>query len=256
MDTLQVAQFRCREDNFGLLLHDPASGLTAAIDTPDGETIWRELQKRGWKLSHIFNTHHHYDHVPGNEMLKKRSNCIIIGAANDAHRIPGIDVRLEDSETFSFGRHQIEMLETPGHTMGCVCYFVKEEKLLFTGDTLFSMGCGRLFEGDAEIMWHSLQKILALPDETKIWCGHEYTLTNGEFALEIEPDNKALQERVEEVRRLRRTRKDTLPVSLGIEKATNPFLRPDSAEIRRFFNLPDASKEEVFAATRAYRNNY
>ena len=256
MSTLQVAQFRCRSDNFGLLLHDADSGLTASIDTPDGETIWQELQQRGWQLSHIFNTHHHYDHVPGNELLKERSGCTIIGAKIDAPRIPGIDVQLRDGEVFPFAAHRLQMIETPGHTMGCVCYYVQGERLLFTGDTLFSMGCGRLFEGSPEIMWHSLQKLMALPDDTQIYCGHEYTLTNGEFALEIEPQNSALQERVKEVRQLRRARKDTLPVSLASEKASNPFLRPHSPEIRRFLDLPEATKTEVFAAIRSRRNSF
>jgi len=253
---LKIAQFRCRSDNFGLLLHDPASGQTAAIDTPDGDTIWRKLQELDWQLSHIFNTHHHYDHVPGNEMLKERTGCTIIGAKTDAHRIPGIDVKLMDEEIFQFGGRAITLLETPGHTMGCVCYHIPEERLLFTGDTLFSMGCGRLFEGTPEIMWSSLQKLKALPDDTNIYCGHEYSLTNAEFALEIEPGNEALQARAREVRALRRAHKDTLPISLATEKETNPFLRPDSAEIQAFFNLQGASKTEIFAAIRAYRNQF
>ncbi|MCF6199525.1 MAG: hydroxyacylglutathione hydrolase [Hyphomicrobiaceae bacterium] len=256
MSRMEVAQFRCRSDNFGLLLHDPASGLTAAIDTPDGEVIWRELQSRNWQLSHIFNTHHHYDHVPGNEMLKERTGCTIVGAKIDAHRIPGIDLQLTDGEQYLFGNQAITMIETPGHTMGSVCYFVQEDRFLFTGDTLFSMGCGRLMEGSAQTMWHSLQKIMALPEDTKIYCGHEYTLTNAEFALEIEPGNKALQARANKVRELRRARQDTLPVSLSSEKATNPFLRPDSAEIQKYFNLQGASKTEIFAAIRTHKNQF
>jgi len=256
MSELEVAQFRCRSDNFGLLIHDKTSGLTAAIDTPDGEKIWKELHERNWQLSHIFNTHHHYDHVPGNEMLKERTGCTIIGAKMDAHRIPGIDIQLTDGEQYLFGNQEITMIETPGHTMGCVCYYVEEDRLLFTGDTLFSMGCGRLFEGSAQIMWHSLQKIKALPEDTKIYCGHEYTLTNAEFALEIEPGNKALQARANEVRELRRNRQDTLPISLSTEKATNPFLRTDSTEIQNFFNLQGASQTKIFAAIRARRNQF
>ena len=235
MNDLIIAQFRCRSDNFGLLIHDQATGLTASIDTPDGETIWRELNNRNWQLTHIFNTHHHYDHVPGNEMLKERTGCTIVGCKKDSHRIPGIDVELEDGEVYQFGTKTMTVLETPGHTLGSICFYIEPDKVLFTGDTLFSMGCGRLFEGSAEIMWRSLQKISALPDETKIYCGHEYTLTNAEFALEIDPDNKALQDRAEQVRELRRARKDTLPVSLATEKATNPFLRANSKALQKFF---------------------
>ncbi len=256
MTGLQIAQFRCRSDNFGLLMHDPAANLTASIDTPDGETIWQELAKRGWQLSHIFNTHHHYDHVPGNEMLKERSHCTIVGARNDAHRIPLIDVKLSDGNRYDFGSHKITMIETPGHTLGSVCFFVEPEKLLFTGDTLFSLGCGRLFEGSAQMMWQSLQRISALPDETKIYCGHEYTLTNGEFALEIEPRNKALLARMEDVRKLRRAQLDTLPVTLATEKATNPFLRSHSPEIQNYFSLEGHPEHEVFAATRTLKDDF
>ena len=256
MGKLSVHQFRCRSDNFGLLVHDPVANLCASIDTPDGETIWGELQAKGWQLTHIFNTHHHYDHVPGNEMLKERTGCTIVGAKNDAERIPGIDELLEDGDIYEFGANKITMLETPGHTLGSVCFFVEPDKILFTGDTLFSMGCGRLFEGSAQLMWQSMQKIRALPDDAQIYCGHEYTLSNAEFALEVEPDNLALQQRAQEVRELRRARKDTLPVSLGTEKATNPFLRADSMEIQKKFGLEGQAEIKTFAATRALKDQF
>lgn len=256
MSKLEIHQFLCRSDNFGLLMHDPATGLTASIDTPDGDQIWQELSEKNWQLTHIFNTHHHHDHVPGNEMLKKKTGCVIVGCKNDAPRIPGIGCELEDGEVYSFGAHNITMLETPGHTLGSVCYYVEPDKILFVGDTLFSMGCGRLFEGSAETMWHSMQKILAHPNETKIYCGHEYTLTNAEFALEIEPDNKALQTRAKDVKNLRHAHQATLPVSLATEKATNPFLRSDSPDIQKFFDLEGRSPIDVFAATRTMRNDF
>ncbi|MCP4932691.1 MAG: hydroxyacylglutathione hydrolase [bacterium] len=256
MCELLVHQFRCRSDNFGLLLYDPRSKLCASIDTPDGDTIWRELGAKGWQLTHIFNTHHHYDHVPGNEMLKEHSGCTIIGAKNDAKRIPGIDELMEDGDKYDFGANKISMLETPGHTLGSVCYFIEPEKILFTGDTLFSMGCGRLFEGSAELMWQSMQKILALPDDTQIYCGHEYTLSNAEFALEVEPDNLALQQRTNEVRTLRHAHKATLPVSLATEKATNPFLRSDSVEIKKKLGLQGHPALEVFTAIRSLKDNF
>ena len=256
MSKLSVHQFRCRSDNFGLLLHDPETGLCASIDTPDGETIWHELETKGWQLTHIFNTHHHYDHVPGNEMLKERSGCTIVGSKNDAQRIPGIDQLLEDGDAYEFGANTITMLETPGHTLGSVCFFVEPDHILFTGDTLFSMGCGRLFEGSAELMWQSMQKICALPDDAQIYCGHEYTLQNAEFALDVEPNNQALRQRADEVRALRRARKDTLPVSLATEKATNPFLRSNSREIQKKFGLEGQADIKTFSATRALKDNF
>ena len=256
MSKVKIAQFRCRSDNFGLLVHDPVSGCTASIDTPDGDTIKAELERRGWQLSHIFNTHHHYDHVPGNEFLKQETGCIIVGCKNDAHRIPGIDVQLQDGETSAFGSQTMTLLETPGHTLGSVCFYMEPDMVLFTGDTLFSMGCGRMFEGSREVMWHSMQKIIALPDATQIYCGHEYTLSNAEFALEIEPGNKALQKRAKEVRDLRRARKDTLPVDLGTEKATNPFLRPHSLDIQKYFNLEGRPEAEIFGAMRELKNDF
>ncbi len=253
---MEISLFRCRTDNFGLLVHDPDSGLTASIDSPDGETICAELDRLNWKLSHIFNTHHHYDHVPGNEMLKQRTGCLIVGSKKDACRIPGIDVQLQDGESFPFGSGTLTLLETPGHTLGSVCYFLQPDKILFTGDTLFSLGCGRMFEGTKEVMWQSMQKIMALPDETQIYCGHEYTLSNAEFALEIEPGNRALQKRAEEVRQLCREGRHTLPVSLALEKATNPFLRPHSAEIQKYFGLEDAGEADIFGAMRELKNSF
>jgi hydroxyacylglutathione hydrolase len=227
-----------------------------AVDSPDGDNISRHLEKKNWKLTHIFNTHHHHDHVEGNEILKGEHGCEIIGAAPDAGKIPAIDAALEDGEEFDFGRHRARLLLTPGHTAGSACLHFPQAALLFTGDTLFSMGCGRLFEGDAAQMRASLQKIAALPDETLIYCGHEYSLTNAEFAMELEPGNKELQKRLAEVKKLRRERRATLPVTLGVEKATNPFLRPHSREIRRNLHMEDASDIEVFAAIRELRNNY
>jgi len=256
MSRLNVRQFICRSDNFGLLLHDEDSSLTASIDTPDGEAILEQLRIRGWRLSHIFNTHHHYDHVPGNELLKRETGCVIVGSKKDADRIPLIDERMEDLETFMFAGHPVQLIETPGHTSGSVCFYLPDDGLLFTGDTLFSMGCGRLFEGTPEMMWRSLQRLRALPDDTQVYCGHEYTITNAEFALEVEPDNEALRQRAEQARQLRRNRQATLPVSLGMEKATNPFLRPDQSDIQRHFDLMEQPVEETFAALRELRNRF
>jgi hydroxyacylglutathione hydrolase len=256
MSNLHVHQFFCRTDNLGLLLHAPASGLTASIDTPDAEAIRRELAGRGWRLSHVLNTHHHHDHVPGNLALKAATGCTIVGAKCDAARIPGIDVQLDDEQRYDFGGHPVVMLATPGHTNGSVCWHLPDDGLLFTGDTLFSLGCGRLFEGSAERMWSSLQRLAALPDDTLVYCGHEYTVANAEFALEVEPGNMALQQRAEAARAARRQRQATLPVTLGSEKACNPFLRAASVEIRRQLQLADAPDWQVFARLRELKNQF
>jgi hydroxyacylglutathione hydrolase len=256
MSELEVHQFICGSDNFGLLLHDPETALTATIDSPDAALILQQTAARGWRLSHVFTTHHHYDHVPGNMELKQRAGCVVVGAGCDAARIPGIDVALDDGAIYAFGAHRVQLIETPGHTSGSVCYHLPDDRLLFTGDTLFSLGCGRLFEGSAAQMWTSLCKILALPDATLVYCGHEYTLANAEFALDMEPGNAALQARAEQVRALRRQRQPSLPVSLGVERATNPFLRPHSAEIRRRLGMQDAEDWQVFARLRELKNQF
>jgi hydroxyacylglutathione hydrolase len=256
MSALRVQQFNCRTDNVGLLLHAPASGLTAAVDTPDPVAILSACTAAGWRLSHVFNTHHHHDHVSGNLALKEATGCTVVGAACDAARIPGIDAALADGESYDFGGHRLVLLETPGHTSGSVCWHLPDDRLLFTGDTLFSLGCGRLFEGTAERMWASLRRLIPLPDDTLIYCGHEYTVANAEFALEMEPGNAALRVRAEEARAARRQRRPTLPVSLGSEKACNPFLRPASAEIRRHLGLAEASDGQVFARLRQLKDDF
>ena len=257
MKKLLADIFICRTDNFGLLVHSPGDDLTMAVDSPDGDEILRRLQKNDWHLSHVFNTHHHQDHICGNLVLKAASSCRIIGPKSDSGRIEGIDIGLEDGEKWMFGSHQARLIMTPGHTSGSCCLWFEQERLLFTGDTLFSMGCGRLFEGSAGQMFASLQKIAALPDDTMIYCGHEYSLTNAEFAIELEPGNEALQTRLKQVRKLRRAGLPTLPVSLATEKATNPFLRTHSPEIRQNLGFDQGIPDiEVFAAIRELRNNF
>lgn len=224
-------QFVCGKDNLGVLIHDPAHNMTAAIDSPAPETIRRELNAKGWTLTHILTTHHHHDHTEGHAELKAETGAIVIGAEKDRARIPGIDRTVRDGERFALGGHTVEVLETPGHTLGHVVYWLPEAGAVFTGDTLFSLGCGRLFEGDAAMMWQSLQRVMALPPETLIYCGHEYTLANARFALAVEPGNAALQKRVADAKMLLRDGNITPPVTLAAEMAQNPLLRPDSAEI-------------------------
>jgi hydroxyacylglutathione hydrolase len=252
----EVHMFACLSDNYGYLLHDPEAGLTAAIDTPDADAIVTELDRKGWRLTHIFNTHHHGDHAGGNLALKAATQCEIIGPGADAARIPGIDRGVGDGDTIEFGRYRIEVFDTPGHTRGHIVYLLRSERIAFVGDTLFSLGCGRLFEGTPAQMWDSLQKILAWPDDTMLYCAHEYTQANGRFALSVEPANAALSARLAEVAALRADDQPTVPTTLALEKQTNPFLRPDSEQLQQTIGLAGAPVVEVFARTRELKDSF
>ncbi len=256
MTALIVHQFPCLSDNYGYLVHDQENDLTAAIDTPDATRIEEALKDKGWKLTHILNTHHHFDHSGGNEVLKKKWGCIIVGSASDAARIPGIDVKVSDGDYFEFGNHKAKVLDVSGHTQGHIAYYFQDDALLFSGDALFALGCGRLFEGSAEQMWNSLQKLIALPDNTMVYCAHEYTQSNARFAITIEPQNQDLQKRVKEINSLRQANKPTVPSNLGLEKRTNPFLRPMSSDLQETLGLVGAPLVEVFAETRLRKDNF
>ncbi|MFM2279560.1 MAG: putative hydroxyacylglutathione hydrolase, partial [Pseudomonadota bacterium] len=192
MTELAIELFRCRSDNYGVLLHDPVSGRTASIDAPEEAAILAALERRGWRLTDIFTTHHHPDHVEANLALKAAFDVTITGPVNEKDRVPGIDRTVGDGDRFDFAGHPVEVIETPGHTAGHVCYHLPQDGLLFSADTLFALGCGRLFERPARDMWTSLSKLAALPDDTKVYFGHEYSLSNARFALTIEPGNQAL----------------------------------------------------------------
>ncbi|WP_421856671.1 hydroxyacylglutathione hydrolase [Oricola sp.] len=253
---LQIEQFIFGNDNFCVLVHDPESGETASIDAPDAGTIRNVLEKKGWRLTHIMVTHHHFDHVAGNEALKAEYGCRIVGPKGEADKIPGIDERLAEGDVFRLGRYAFNVIETPGHTAGHIVYHSPEAGVLFAGDTLFSLGCGRLFERGADAMWPALRKLKALPPETQLYCGHEYTLANARFALSIDPDNGALKARATEVEQLREAGAATLPVALATELATNPFLRADSAAIRAGLGMDGADDVAVFAEIRKRKDNF
>jgi len=256
MAPLEIDLFPCRSDNFGVLLHDPVSGATASIDAPEEGPILDALARRGWTLSHIFTTHHHNDHVEANLALKERFGATIIGPAGEAARIPGIDQALNDGDSFDFAGRRVEVIVTPGHTLGHICFHLPEEKLLFAADTLFALGCGRLFEGTPAQMWGSLTRLAALPDDTIVYFGHEYTLSNARFAKTIDPDNAALLSRVAEIESLRAAGGFTAPTTIGVEKATNPFLRAADPAIRRHLDMETASDGEVFAEIRARKDRF
>lgn len=256
MSAIEVHQFTCRSDNYCVLIHDADSGFTASIDAPEEKAIRQALSDTGWGLTHIFNTHHHFDHVEGNANLKAEFGCTIIGPKDEADKIPQIDEAYGHGEHFAFGKHRVEVIGTPGHTLGEVSYHIPDQGMAFTGDTLFALGCGRIFEGTAEMMWQSLQRLAGLPRDTIVYCGHEYTLSNAKFAVTIDPDNQALTTRLDEIIQLRAENKPTLPTSIGLELDTNPFLRPGDKNIRENLGMMKASDTEVFAEIRTRKDNF
>jgi hydroxyacylglutathione hydrolase len=254
MARLEIHQFPCLSDNYGVLIHDPGAGLTAAIDAPDPAAVEAALREKGWTLTHIFTTHHHADHTSGNAPLKAKTHCTIIGPRNEAAKIPGIDKQVGEGDKFQFGEHEVQVLDTPGHTAGHITYVIPSEKVAFVGDTLFAIGCGRVIEGDAKMMWNSLQKLMALPKNTTVYCGHEYTQSNARFALTIEPENQALQKRAKEVDQLRGAGKATLPTNIGLELETNPFLRPHVPAIQKRLGMEGRPEWEIFGEIRERKN--
>lgn len=253
---LEIEQFPARDDNFGVLIHDPATGETAAVDAPQLQPILDALERRKWTLTSLIITHWHGDHVEANLDLKAKFGIKIIGPEAEASKIPGIDITVKGGDTIDFAGRKIDVIDTPGHTLGHVSYSIPSEKLLFSADTLFSLGCGRLLEGTADQMWASLSKLMQLPDDTAIYCGHEYTLANARFALTIDPDNQALVSRALEVEHLRAAGKPTLPTSMGAERAANPFLRAGDGTIRERLGMENASDAAVFAEIRKRKDNF
>lgn len=247
---LNIDQFICRSDNFGVLVHDEESGRTLLVDAPEERPILAAIERTGWKPDLLLITHHHGDHVEANLTLKQRFNLTIVGPKKEAAKIPGIEKTVTEGDTIKFGRHEIKVMETPGHTAGHVSYYFPAEGILFAADTLFAIGCGRLLECKPPVMFESLKRLAALPLETKVYCGHEYTQANARFALTVDPTNSALKERAKEVEKLRAEDKATLPTTIGLELATNPFLRWHDPVIRRNLGMEKASDVEVFAEIR------
>lgn len=247
---LSIDQFMCRADNFGVLVHDEESGRTLIVDAPEERPILAAIDRTGWRPDLLLITHHHADHVEANLTLKQRFNLTIVGPKKEAQKIPGIDQTVAEGNTIPFGRHGIKVLETPGHTAGHVSYLFPDEGVLFAADTLFAIGCGRLLECRPPVMFGSLKRLAALPLETKVYCGHEYTLANARFALTVDPTNSALKERAADVEKLRAENKATLPTTIGLELATNPFLRWHDPVIRKNLGMEKAEDIDVFAEIR------
>jgi hydroxyacylglutathione hydrolase len=254
--TLIIEQFPCREDNFGVLIQDSEAGVTAAIDAPEAAAIEAKLKEKGWRLDQIFVTHHHADHTDGIAALKASHGCIVTAPAREASMIPQVDGTVGEGDRLQFGGFGIEVLDTPGHTLGHIAYVVPAARVAFVADTLFAVGCGRVIEGTMEMMWASLEKLAALPDDTAIYCGHEYTAANIRFALTIEPDNAALVARDAEVKALRAAGRATLPTSIALEKATNPFLRAAESGIRARLGMQNAPAAAVFGEIRKRKDSF
>jgi hydroxyacylglutathione hydrolase len=254
MPSLEIHQFLCLKDNYGVLIHDPAAGITASIDAPEADAVRKALAQKGWRLTHILVTHHHADHTQGIPALKAESGCTVIGPRNEAAKVPGIDRTVGGGDSFELGSFKVEVLDTPGHTAGHITFWIPERKVAFVGDTLFAIGCGRVIEGTPQMMWDSLARLAALPRETMLYCGHEYTASNAKFALTIEPENAALKARADEVGRLIADGRPTLPTRLDHELETNPFLRPHIPAIRKRLGMEQAPDWQVFAEIRERKN--
>ncbi len=253
---LTVIQIKVLEDNYIYLIHDEVSGETAVVDPAMSKPVLDVLDEKGWRLTYVLNTHHHWDHVEGNLEIKQRTACKVVAAQSDRERVPGIDLGVNDGDAIFLGEHKLQVIATPGHTSGHVVYYSADNLALFCGDTLFVMGCGRLFDGTAEQMYQSLQTIKALPPETRVYCAHEYTEANGRFALSIEPDNKQLQDKMLTVRQLRAEQKPTVPSTIEQERATNPFFRVDSLSVQQTLGLLGENPVRVFTELRKRKDNW
>ncbi|WP_439816604.1 hydroxyacylglutathione hydrolase [Zavarzinia sp. CC-PAN008] len=254
MRALDIQLVPCLADNYAYLIRDPEAGTVGVVDPSEAEPVRQALAARGWRLDFILNTHHHFDHTGGNLDLKAESGAQVVGPAADAERIPGIDIAVGEDAPWTFGGHQVRIFDIPGHTKGHIAFWFPDADAAFTGDTLFSIGCGRMFEGTPEQFQSSLAKLAGLPDATRIYCGHEYTASNIRFALSVEPGNAALQARAREVEALRAAGQPTIPATIGAEKAANPFLRWASAELRAA--VGGGSDVAVFAETRRRKDTF
>jgi hydroxyacylglutathione hydrolase len=248
--------FLCLKDNYGVLLHDPDTGATASIDAPEAGPVEEALKATGWKLTDILVTHHHADHTAGIEALKRKYHCRVVAPEKEAKKIPGVDETVHEGDGVVVGNLAAKVIETPGHTLGHIAYWFPKDNLAFVGDTLFSIGCGRVIEGNPEMMWRSLKKLRDLPNETQIYCGHEYTAANIRFAQSIDKDNPVLAARAAQVEQLLEEGEPTIPVTIGDEKLANPFLRADAPDLAVDIGMAGKPAAEVFAEIRGRKDRF
>ncbi|MEO1475134.1 MAG: hydroxyacylglutathione hydrolase [Pseudomonadota bacterium] len=252
---LQIHQFPCLSDNYGFLVHDSETGETLCIDTPDGDVYLKEAEAKGWKITEIWNTHWHPDHTGGNLTIKSATDCKIIGPSGEASKIPGIDDKASGGDTLSFGSRSVGILDVPGHTIGHIAFHFANDNIAFVGDSVFALGCGRIFEGTPEMMWESMLTVRSLPAATTLYCAHEYTAGNAKFATMIDPSNQALAAYAEEIADKRSRGEFTVPTSLDREIATNPFLRADDPALQTAMGHPgDATA--TFAEIRRRKDDF
>ena len=246
----------CLSDNYAYIINDEKTNTVGVVDPSESLPIINFLKKENLKPNYILNTHHHYDHIGGNIELKKMYNVKIVGFINDRHRIPGIDIMLKDNEKWVFGNSRVNVMHIPGHTLGHICFYFEKEKIIFTGDTLFSLGCGRIFEGTHKQMLKSLEKIKNLPKETKIYCGHEYTYKNAEFCMKYDKDNVSLQKKFKKVKKLRSQNLPTIPTNIEEELKSNIFLRCDQNDLKIKLNMKNQEDFKVFRKVRDLKDAF
>ncbi len=256
MTKLEIVQIQALNDNYIYLIREPETGAVGAVDPAEAEPVLDRAAELGWKITHIFNTHHHGDHVGGNLAIKQATGCTIVGARADRERIPGIDVEVGDGDTYEFGAAKVQVFDVPGHTSGHNAYWFEDSDALFCGDTLFVLGCGRVFEGTPEQMWASLDKLRALPDQTRIYCAHEYTQSNARFALTGDPGNQDLIDKAKEIDAARARNEPTVPGTMAMERRTNPFLRADAPWVAEAVGMAGADPVTVFTEVRQRKDNF
>ena len=253
---MQVTAIPCLTDNYAYVISDNNSKIVGVVDPSEASPVVSFLKKQNLKLNYILNTHHHFDHIGGNLELKKIYNAKVVGFVGDKHRIPEIDITLSNNEKWIFGNETVKILHIPGHTLGHICFFFEKEKIAFTGDTLFSLGCGRIFEGDHNQMLTSLNKIKKLPKDTMIYCGHEYTYKNAKFCIKYDNDNIDLKNKFEKIKELRSSNLPTIPSKLEDELKTNIFLRCDQKDLKIKLNMKNHEDLKVFRKVRDLKDNF
>lgn len=252
----EIHVFRCLQDNIGALIHDPQTGACAAIDAPEEGPILAALKETGWRLTDILVTHRHADHVQAIPALKSRLHCRVVGPQKAASEVPGLDAVVREGDTIKVGELSAHVWETPGHCRDHVSFWFAADRALFAGDTLFTLGCGRVMESSYAEMWHSLQRLAALPAEARMYSGHDYVMSNAKFALAADPENEALKRRVEEAKTGARDGRFLIPSTIGDERETNPFLRAGEPALAAAVSQPGAEAGVVFQALREWKNTF